>query len=156
MCRWTLVIVQWTANGQGHCVWRSPKPGKTPLNEQILPAWWFKPCFLKLRVHSLTPRPSGLAKIWNLLLNEKCLVKYGFFGKWGIFWLNVDSLVKCGFFGRSQTMFANFANLWPPTYLCLHWLTFGLPPTYLSTLTCDKFLPYIDMYLVLLQSPSRY
>ena len=52
--------------------------------------------------------------------------------------------------GRSQTTFTNFANFWPPTYLCLHWLTFELPPTYLSTLTCDKFLPYIDMYLVLL------
>ena len=32
--------------------------------------------------------------------------------------------------GRSQTTFANFANFWPPTYLCLHWLTFELPPTY--------------------------
>ena len=48
--------------------------------------------------------------------------------------------------GRSQTTFANFANFWPPTYLCLHWLTFGLPPTYLSTLTCDNFLPYITLY----------
>ena len=32
--------------------------------------------------------------------------------------------------GRSQTTFANFANFSPPTYLCLHWFTFGLPPTY--------------------------
>ena len=48
--------------------------------------------------------------------------------------------------GRSQTTFTNFANFWPPTYLCLHWLTFRLPPTYLSTLKCDIFLPYIDMY----------
>ena len=50
--------------------------------------------------------------------------------------------------GRSQTTFANFANFQPPTYLFLDWLTFGLPPTYLLTLTCDNFFPYIDMYLL--------
>ena len=35
------------------------------------------------------------------------------------------------------TTFANFANYWPPTYLCLHWLTFGLPPTY--HYTCQRW-----------------
>ena len=50
--------------------------------------------------------------------------------------------------GRSQTTFANFANFQPPTYLCLDWLTFGLPPTYLLMLICDNFFPYIDMYLL--------
>ena len=37
-------------------------------------------------------------------------------------------------------------DIWTTTYL----------PLYLSMLTCDKFFPYIDMYLVLLKSPSRY
>ena len=38
--------------------------------------------------------------------------------------------------GRSQTTFANFANFWPPTYLCLNWLTFWLPLTYHYTCQC--------------------
>ena len=43
------------------------------------------------------------------------------------FWIVINiSFVR----GRSQTTFTNFANYWPPTYPCLHWLTFGLPPTY--------------------------
>ena len=39
--------------------------------------------------------------------------------------------------GCSQTTFTNFANYWPPTYPCLHWLTFGLPPTY--HYTCQRW-----------------
>ena len=37
---------------------------------------------------------------------------------------------------NTNLMFTNFANFWPPTYLCLHWLTFGLPPTYHYTCKC--------------------
>ena len=65
--------------------------------------------------------------------------------------------------GRSQTTFTKFCPLLP-TYLPLFtlvdiWTTTYLP-LYLSMLTCDKFCPYkywyVFMYLVLLQSPSRY
>ena len=45
--------------------------------------------------------------------------------------------------GRSQTTFANFDNYWPPTYLCLHWLTYGLSSTYLSMLTCHNVYPTV-------------
>ena len=40
-------------------------------------------------------------------------------------------LILCLALGGVQKLrWLNFANYWPPTYPCLHWLTFGLPPTY--------------------------
>ena len=38
--------------------------------------------------------------------------------------INVDTLG-----GILKIRWPNFANYWPPTYHCLHWLTFGLPST---------------------------
>ena len=85
-----------------------------------------------------TPRSFGLSKKWKINI-------YRVFTSYYLGFSNCKKEKMHTIRGRSQTTFANFANYWPPTYLCLHWLTFGLPPTYLSTLTCHNFSPYIDM-----------
>ena len=38
--------------------------------------------------------------------------------------------------GHSQTTLTKITNYQPPTYPCLHWLTFELPPTYHFTCQC--------------------
>ena len=86
---------------------------------------------------------SSEPSCWNV---NPSLILY-FFGKAASAKLNQHTkgqlISKCLFAifnsPKNEQKIANFANYWPPTYLCLHWLTFGLPPTNLS---CDRFSPH--------------
>ena len=45
-------------------------------------------------------------------------------------------------------MFTIFFNFWPPTYLCLHWLTIGLSPTYHYTEVRREFLIHFQKWFL--------
>ena len=114
------------------------------------------PTHLRTNLKIFMKKYWELAKPWKWLLFSfwffgfwllGCSNFFFFFSQWKtprrFIWGSVYFCTMDGFFKILKKAVSEL--ICTRLYLCLHWLTFGLPPTYLSTLTCHNFFPYIDM-----------